>query len=234
MPDGSALSTLTSLTGSVISGGLTAAGFMLCMAASLLFGIVSAMIYKSDSRRSRNFIVTLALLPSIVQIIIMLVNGNIGVGVAVAGAFSLVRFRSVPGNSHDILAIFLAMALGFICGMGYLFFGFVFLLIFCAAGKILYALPFTAPQQNIRIMEITVPADTDYDGLLAAPFGRRLQSFELDSIKTTGEGRLFELTYRIQLKDNRALKSFIDELCALNGGLKISISKETEVKDTKL
>jgi hypothetical protein len=198
---------------------------MLCMAASLLFGFCAAWFYRASHRSSKNFTVTLALLPAIVQIIVMLVNGNIGAGVAVAGAFSLVRFRSIPGNSQDITAIFFAMALGFVTGMGYLFYGFLFLVVIGGVNFLLQASPL-GERRNARILRITIPENLDYEGLFEAVFKDYAAGAELEQVKTTNMGSLFELTYRVTLKTGEAPKAFIDALRALNGNLNISLSRE--------
>ncbi|GHU90727.1 DUF4956 domain-containing protein [Spirochaetia bacterium] len=214
------------LTGNVLAGNLSAARVMLCMAASILFGLGVAAVYMANRRYNRNFVITLALLPVTVQIIVMLVNGNIGAGVAVAGAFSLVRFRSIPGNSRDIGAIFFAMALGFVTGMGYLFYGLLFLIVVSAMNLLLPALKFGSGPQNTRILKITIPENLDYDGLFDAAFAEYAENTELDTVKTTNMGSLYELVYRVQLKGPVAPKAFIDALRTLNGNLNISLGRE--------
>ncbi|GHU15153.1 DUF4956 domain-containing protein [Spirochaetia bacterium] len=214
------------LTGSVLAGNLSAARVLLCMAASILFGLGVAAVYMTNRRYNRNFVITLALLPVTVQIIVMLVNGNIGAGVAVAGAFSLVRFRSIPGNSRDIGAIFFAMALGFVTGMGYLFYGLLFLIVVSAMNLLLPALKFGSGPQNTRILKITIPENLDYDGLFDAAFAEYAENAELDTVKTTNMGSLYELIYRVQLKGPAVPKRFIDALRTLNGNLNISLGRE--------
>lgn len=118
---------------SILSSGLTLPTFLICTAASLILGLLTALVCMYRQRCSRGFAVTLAILPAMVQMVILLVNGNIGAGVAVAGAFSLVRFRSVPGTAREIGAIFLAMAIGLATGMGYVALAAIFFVIVAAA-----------------------------------------------------------------------------------------------------
>lgn len=97
---------------------ISVSDFLLCIGCSLLIGLVLAACYTYRTRYTKSFVVTLALLPAVVCVVIMMVNGNVGAGVAVAGAFSLVRFRSVPGTAKEIGVLFLAMGAGLIAGMG--------------------------------------------------------------------------------------------------------------------
>jgi hypothetical protein len=214
------------LNESVLDGALSIGRVLLCLAASLAYGIGVAAIHMVTHKSNRNFIITLALLPATVMIIVMLVNGNIGAGVAVAGAFSLVRFRSIPGNARDIAAIFFAMALGFATGMGYLFYGLLFFLAVGGMSLLLPVLHFGSGRQNTRVLRVTIPDNLDYNGLFDVPFAEYAQSAELDRVKTINTGNFYELTYHIQLKSSGVPKDFIDALRALNGSLNISISRE--------
>jgi hypothetical protein len=216
-------------TGSILEGGLNPINVFVCMITSLVFGLGVAFIYKKSqahARHNKNFVITLALLPIIVQIIIMLVNGHIGAGVAATGAFSLLRFRSVPGNARDITAIFFAMALGFVSGMGYLFYGLVFMFITGCMILVLSKSEILGGEQNKRVLKITIPENIDYDGLFNAVFSEHTLTADLDNVRTTNLGSLYELTWRIQLKDAQVSRTFIDALRALNGNLNISISRE--------
>jgi hypothetical protein len=214
------------LTGSVLDNGFGIGPVLLCMAAAVVYGIGVAAVYMANRRYNKNFVITLALLPATVQIIVMIANGNIGAGIAVAGAFSLVRFRSIPGNSRDMGAIFFSMAIGFVTGMGYLFYGLLFLLVNGGMNLLLPALRFGSGPQNTRMLRITIPENLDYDGLFDSVFAEYAESAELDQVKTTNLGSLYELTYRIRLKGPATPKSFIDALRILNGNLNISISRE--------
>jgi hypothetical protein len=210
----------------VIGAQLTLGDVLLCTAASLLFGLCIACIHMLKGRYNKNFVVALALLPSMVQIVIMLVNGNIGAGIAVAGAFSLVRFRSIPGNAGDIGSIFFAMAIGFVTGMGYLFYGLVFLVLIGAAHCAFSFSRFGDGARDTRILRIVIPENLDYDGLFDDLFRTYADEVVLERVKTASMGSLYELTYSVRLKSPAVPKAFIDALRCRNGNLNISLSRE--------
>jgi uncharacterized membrane protein YhiD involved in acid resistance len=193
--------------------------------ASIVFGIAAAFLHTVKNSYNKNFVVTLALLPAIVQTVIMLVNGNIGAGVAVAGAFSLVRFRSIPGGAREIGSIFFAMAIGFVTGMGYLFYAAFFLAAVGAVNLFLSSGSFGAGGQDQRTLKITIPENLDYDGLFDDLFKQYAVSVELEKVKTTNLGSLYELSYLIRLKTKDVPKAFIDALRCRNGNLTISIGR---------
>lgn len=157
---------------SILGSSLTLSSFLICTAVSLVLGIATALVCMYRSPCTKSFAVTLALLPAVVQCVIMLVNGNLGAGVAVAGAFSLVRFRSAPGTAREIGVIFLAMALGLATGMGYVTLAVLFFVIMAAALLALTALHFGEKKQTQRLLKVTIPEDLDYDGLLDDLLGR--------------------------------------------------------------
>jgi len=213
---------LNAIAASVINGVLTLQGMILCIVFSLLFGFAIAGIYMFKNDYSRSLAMTLVLLPAIVQIVIMLVNGNIGAGVAVAGAFSLVRFRSIPGTAREIAALFFAMAIGFVTGLGFIFYAFVFLLLIGGASLLLARLSF-GDDGSIRFLKIKVPENLDYEGLFDDIFAEYARSVKLEKVSTADMGSLFELTYAIHLKSSS--KAFIDELRCRNGNLNITLSR---------
>lgn len=207
---------------------ITISHFLLCILVSLLIGIFYAFLYSFKAHCSQSFLVTLALLPAIVCVIIMMVNGNVGAGVAVAGAFSLVRFRSVPGTAREIGMIFLAMGTGLITGMGYLGFAVLFALILGTSLVLLSQIHFgfkSAPSLD-KVLRITIPEDLDYNEIFDDLLEKYTSSYEVLSVKTTNMGSLFKLTYNITLKDFSLEKEFIDALRCRNGNLEISISKQ--------
>ena len=213
------------LAGSILQSGLTPVLFLVCTLASLLLGLGTAFIYMRRSTYSKSFVVTLALLPAMVQLVIMLVNGNIGAGVAVAGAFSLVRFRSVPGSAKEIGCIFFAMAIGLAPGMGYRFFALLFFLVIGAALLLLNTTRFGENRRGDSILRIVIPESLDYEGLFDDLFETYTNSAELIRVKTTNMGSLYELTYQIRLKTPVARKAFLDELRCRNGNLTISCGR---------
>jgi uncharacterized membrane protein YhiD involved in acid resistance len=169
--------------------------------------------------------ITLAILPAVVQIVIALVNGNIGAGVAVAGAFSLVRFRSTPGSAHDIALIFLAMAIGLATGMGHLVLAALFFVIMAAVLLVLSATPLAKPAARKRMLRITIPETLDYDSVFDDIFAQYCDKVELVKVKTTNMGELFQLDYEIELKGSEVPKAFLDDLRCRNANLGISCSR---------
>lgn len=201
--------------------------FLICMGASLVIGLLLAFAYMFKTRYTKSFVVTLALLPAVVCVVIMMVNGNVGTGVAVAGAFSLVRFRSVPGTAKEIGIIFLAMGAGLIAGMGYLGFAFIFTAVLCASTMLYSMLNFGGKGSELcRTLHITIPEDLDYTGVFEEILSEYTSSCELIKVKTTNMGSLFKLKYNITFKKAGQEKEFIDKLRCRNGNLEISISSE--------
>ncbi len=200
-------------------------GFLLPVAASLLLGLIFAMAYMYRSRRSRSLIATMAVLPAVVCVIIMAVNGNIGAGVAVAGAFGLVRFRSAPGTAKEITAIFIAMTTGLLCGMGFLIYAAIFVLIMSLVLVLYSFIGFGEEDNSLRkSLRITVPENVDYTKEFEEIFDQYTTSRKLLSAKTSGMGSLFKLSYDITLKDPSVEKALVDELRVKNGNLEIAVT----------
>ena len=200
--------------------------FLACLGTALALGLVIALFYTYKNSATKSFLATLVLLPAIVSVVIMMVNGNIGAGVAVAGAFSLIRFRSVPGTAKEIASIFLAMAAGLVTGMGYLGYAAIFVLIISLAGVLLTKLKLGEAEKPAcdKTLRITIPEDLDYAGVFDDLFGEYTVKHSLVTVKTTNMGSLFKLTYNITLKDIKSEKEFIDKLRCRNGNLEISSS----------
>lgn len=206
--------------------------FLLCIACALAAGVLLTGAYLYRTRSSKSFAVTLALLPTIVCVIIMMVNGNIGTGVAVAGAFGLVRFRSAQGTAREICAIFIAMGAGLICGMGYLAYALLFSLLMCAALMLCTHFSFGIHRGLHRTMHLTIPEDLDYTGVFDDIFEEYTTKHELTQVKTTNMGSLFRLTYDMTLRRPNCEKEMIDKLRCRNGNLEISVSaQETTVAE---
>ncbi len=202
-------------------GSFTTTSFFLCTLVSLLLGLGTACLSGYKSKSSRSFALTLALLPALVQVVIMLVNGNIGAGVAVAGAFGLIRFRSAPGTAKEIGMIFLAMALGLACGMGYVLLAILFFAVIAVFTLLLTAAGFAAEREEERELKITIPESLDYDGLFDDLLNKYTSAWALERVKTSNMGTLYELEYRVALKNKTAPKAFLDELRCRNGNLNI-------------
>lgn len=223
---------LDSILGSVTQSSVTLTGVLLCTAVSLVLGLGVAAFYMFRNTYSKSFVVTLALLPAMVQIVIMLVNGNLGAGVAVMGAFGLVRFRSVPGSAREISGIFMAMAIGLATGMGYLFFAFLFLIIVGAASLLLTVSGFGTPRREEKELKITIPENLDYAGIFDDLFDQYTDKAELVRVRTTNMGSLFELQYHIRLKQGDTIsKEFLDQLRCRNGNLTITCGRVSSVRD---
>ena len=207
---------------------ITPAEFLTCLGVSLGIGLILAALYQYHTRYTRSFVVTLALLPAVVCVVIMMVNGNVGTGVAVAGTFSLVRFRSAPGTAREICAIFLAMAAGLIAGMGYLGYAVLCTLVLGGAELLFRMLSAKADggASLYKTLHITIPEDLDYSDVFDEPLREFTREYELTSVKTTNMGSLFRLTYNITLRDSRTEKSLIDRLRCRNGNLEIKVSKQ--------
>jgi hypothetical protein len=216
---------------SIITGTeITLSAFFICTAVSLVLGVAAAALsmFRAKGKYSQSYILTLAMLPALVQIVIMMVNGNIGAGVAVAGAFGLVRFRSAPGTAKEIGMVFLATAIGLATGMGYVVIAAVFFAIIAAFTLMLTATRFGAGAADERELKITIPEKLDYDGLFDDLFQKYTRSAELSRVKTTNMGTLYELSYKITLRDGVSTKQFLDELRERNGNLNIVCGKPVE------
>ena len=206
---------------SIITGTTTLPILLICTAASLVLGLAIAGTFMFKNHYSKGFASALIILPAVVQLIIMLVNGNVGAGVAIAGAFSLVRFRSAPGGARDICAIFLAMAVGIATGMGYIGIAVIFTVIIGGVTLLLAAVDFGNTKKEERELKITIPENLDYDGLFDDIFQKYTDKAELERVKTTNMGSLYELYFRVTLKDAGISKKFLDELRCRNGNLNI-------------
>ena len=197
--------------------------FLLCVGASLLIGLVLCAMTMWRTKSSGSFAVTLALLPAVVCVVIMMVNGNVGAGVAVAGAFSLVRVRSAPGSAREIGAIFIAMGAGLIAGMGYLGYAALFSLLLGGV-TMLYTALRLGEGSRYKTLHITIPEDLDYTGVFDPVLKEYAADYALKQVKTTNMGSLFKLTYDLTLRDPAKEKLLIDELRCRNGNLEISMS----------
>ncbi|MCR5640701.1 MAG: DUF4956 domain-containing protein [Lachnospiraceae bacterium] len=217
---------------SIINGGnITVENMLLATVCSLLCGFIIAGIYMIKRKHTQSFIVSLVILPSIVQIVIMLVNGNIGAGVAVAGAFSLVRYRSIAGKGQEIAGIFLAMAVGLANGMGYIWLALVFALVISIVQLVIYLTNFGGEQKESRNLRILIPENLDYEGKFEDIFHQYLQSFELMHVKTCNMGTMYKLEYDVVLDASKSTKEFMDKIRERNGNLEVALSRMRDVGD---
>ena len=207
----------------LISADIDILTYLLCLASAGACGVLSALAASFRTHASKSFLTSLILLPMIVCTVIAMVNGNVGTGIAVMGAFSLIRFRSVPGKARDIVVIFLAMTAGLACAGGYVAIALVFTLI-VSLGMIVITL---IPIGNERCMDlrITVPESLRYVNEFDEVFAQYVKSHRLVQAKTTNMGSLYKLHYRVEMKDAKQSQSFIDDLRCRNGNLEISLSE---------
>lgn len=192
---------------------------------ALVLGLVVAKVYQYKTVYSKSFVMSLALLPALIAVVIFLVNGSLGAGVAVMGAFSLIRFRSAPGGAKELVSIFLAMTIGIAIGMGYLVFAGAFTLIMSVALVLLETINFGQMKHSIRQLTIVIPESLDYESIFDDIFDKATNHLELASVKTSDMGSLFKLKYIIQLNGKMTEKELMDALRTRNGNLEIAISR---------
>lgn len=203
---------------------MTTSSISICLITSIILGLIIAFIHLKTTKYNKNFIITLSILPLIVSSIIMLVNGNLGTSVAVLGAFSLIKFRSIPGNSREITSIFIAMAIGLAIGMGCIVFAICLTIIISILLLILSNISF-GENKNERMLRILIPENLDYTTVFDEIFEKYLTKVDLDKVKTTNMGSIFELTYNVVLKNDDDEKKLIDDIRCLNGNLKILLAR---------
>lgn len=214
-------------TSVIATEGIAVSSFLTCLAGSLVLGALLAFVftYRSKTNYTKSFVGTLLILPAVVAIVIMMVSGSIGTGIAVAGTFSLVRFHSIPGTAREIGAIFLAMAVGLACGMGYLGFAAIFAVVMGIVTLIynLTSLGEHSADSLDKVLRITVPEDLEYGAAFGDVFSRYTTQANLIGVKTTNLGSLNRLTYSVRLKEAGTEKALIDDLRVRNGNLEINM-----------
>lgn len=215
---------------SIISPVMTLTAFLLCMLVAIALGVLTALVFMFSGRHSGSWAQSLALLPPIVTLVIMMVNGNIGAGLAVAGTFALVRFRSVPGSAKEIAGLFMTVAIGLACGMGYVAYAALFFVIMATLVLLLGRFRFGEAGKAHRQLKIVIPENLDYEEIFDDLFEKYTVSHDLIKVRTTNMGTLYELTYDIRLKDAQVSKAFIDELRCRNGNLNIICGRETDLE----
>jgi hypothetical protein len=217
---------------SIIISSVTIPVLLLCTAVSLILGCDIAAVFTVRNRYSKGFLLTLILLPAIVQAVILLVNGNLGAGVAVAGTFSLVRFRSMPGTAREICALFQTMMVGLATGMGYIGIAIIMTLVLSVVQLVFVLLPAGERTEHEKSLRVTIPENMDYSGVFDDLFDQYTTRHELVKVKTTGMGSLYELRYLVMLKDPAREKEFLDALRCRNGNLTISCGRVTKAAET--
>jgi len=195
----------------------------ICIIVSIILGVIIAFTHKCTSKYNKNFLVTTSVLPLLVASVILMVNGNLGAGIATAGAFSLVRFRSIPGSSKEILTVFFAMTVGLSLGMGYIGFASIITVLGCFIELILSKSKLF-DNTNEKVLKIVIPENLDYTNIFDNEFKKYTDSVLLEQVKTTNMGSLFELSYKVKLKKNINEKEFMDDIRIKNGNLKVMLS----------
>jgi hypothetical protein len=211
--------------------GMSWAVIFLCTLTSLAAGVCTALTYTFRHAANKNFVITLALLPVIVQSIIMLVNGRVGTGIAVMGAFSLVRFRSIPGTAKEITSIFLAVALGLATGTAHIWYALIFMVVINGMILLFSVTEFGETEAPIRNLKIVIPENKDYTGMFTDLFAEYTSSLRLERVRTVNLGSLYELQYTIILKDIKKEKEFIDKMRARNSNLEISCGRTITTRE---
>ena len=217
---------LNSLFSSVLADGMTATAYLICTATALVLGVIIAAANLPHNRTTKSFVMTLAILPAIVQVVIMLVNGNLGTGVAVMGAFSLVRFRSVPGTAWEIGSIFLAMSVGLACGMGYLGIAAITAIMLSLITLLYSSTRLGEGPKSRKELRVTIPESLDYTDVFEELLEKYTTQHELIRVKTTNLGSLYQLWYRIELRDEKRQKEMLDAIRCLNGNLDIQLGRQ--------
>jgi regulator of extracellular matrix RemA (YlzA/DUF370 family) len=214
------------------NGSFTGVQLLIVTLTALGCGFIIAVCYMAKNRCTKSFLTTLILLPAIVELVIILVNGNIGAGVAVAGAFSLVRFRSTPGRGQEITSIFLAMAVGLATGMGYIGVAIIFTVLISMLTLLINVSHFGNFDENQRMLKITVPEDLDYEGKFEDIFEKYLANYSFEEVKTTNMGSLYKLTIIVAPKAGISTKEFIDEIRTRNGNLDVTLGRRIDNQDS--
>lgn len=210
----------------IIEGTLTLEDYLICTAVAFLCGIIVTFAASYKSKLTKSFAMSLVMLAPIIETVILMVNGNIGTGIAVAGAFSLVRFRSVAGRAREITLIFLVMTAGLACAAGYVAIAILFSIILCVALIILARLPMRSERE--LELRITIPETLNFSEAFEDLFSQYTKRHELASVKTSNMGSLYKLLYKIELKDGGTSKEFIDQLRCRNGNLEITLADTSE------
>ena len=215
---------------SIYSSSVTAAQFFLMAGVAVLSGVLYAFLMARRVRSTRRFFIVVSLIPFVVGAVITFVNGNIGAGVAIGGAFSLIRFRSAQGSADEIAAILIAMGAGIAFGMGYLAYG---VLILLTLGLLYFLFSYlklfdSKRASEERLLKVTVPESLEYTDMFDDVFGQYLRSVERIGVKTTGMGSMFRLSFLIRMKDPKEEKALIDAIRTRNGNLEIALLPYSE------
>ena len=217
---------MSSIFNSILAESFSVGIYLICLLFAGICGAVTALVFSRESSSSRSFLLSLVILPIIVATVIVMVNGNIGTGIAVAGAFSLVRFRSAAGRARDISAIFLVMTAGLACAAGYVAIALLFTLI--SSAVILLLSNVKLRSDRLAELHITVPESVHFADAFDDLFREYTKSWKLLKAKTSNMGSLYKLNYQIEMKNPAAAQSFLDALRCRNGNLEIALLNASE------
>lgn len=218
---------------STTSASISVENCIICIAVSIILGIIISATHKLTTKTTPNFLLTLTLLPLLVQVVILLINGNLGTSLAVAGAFSLIRFRSMQGNSKELISIFWAMAIGLALGMGYIILAVVITIIVAILMVIIRKILANTQNSSTRKLKIVIPENLDYSEVFDDLMKKYTDKSELKKAKTTNMGSTYELSYMVNLKKNIKEKDFIDEIRVRNGNMLVMLERE-ELSEVEL
>ena len=207
------------------TGAIGSLNVLICLGVAILLGILISFVYMRTTTYSKNFAITIAVLPAMVQVVILLVNGNLGASVAVLGAFGLIRFRSVPGTAKEISTVFLAMAVGLATGTGYVVYGVIVTIVICLVIVLLTVSKFGERKENEKELKVTIPENLDYTGIFDDLFACYTSKVTLERVRTTNMGSMYELNYHIVLRDLTMEKELMDAIRCRNGNLTVSCGR---------
>ncbi len=208
--------------------------FLFCTLAAIVFGAILAFTYSlRNTQTSRNFVMTVAVLPTVVEVVVLLVN-SLTTGLAIAGLFSIIRFRSINGNSREITNVLMSTVIGVTVGMGYIAYGLMFTVLIVIFNLLMSFTKIGMTEgATLKALRITVPESLDYEGIFDEILASYTTFNEVERIKTTNMGSMFQITYKIRLKKGVSEKKMIDEIRVLNGNLDI-ISTRYEMNEREM
>lgn len=222
---------LSSIFESTTTSSIELSELLISLMISIILGFIIAITHKYTSKYSRNFLITITLLPILVEAVMIMVNGNLGTSIAIMGAFGLVRFRSIPGTSREILIVFFAMAVGLATGMGQIVFAIILTMIGCMMLVLLNKTTIFDKEPGEKTLRILIPENLDYTDVFDDIFKEYTKKVSLEKTKTTNMGSMFELTYKVIVNNEQKEKEFIDKLRTRNSNLKISLSRDVDDVD---
>lgn len=206
---------------------------LLCVGVAIILGIVISWTHKATTKTTPNFLLTLGILPMLVEVIILLASGQVEVSLAVAGAFSLVRFRSMPGNSKEIVSVFWAMAIGSALGLGYIWLSVIVTIIVAILMFVYTSILNKSTDNSQRRLKVVIPENLDYDDVFKELLKKYTKEYELRKAKTTNMGSTYELTYFVSLKNGVKEKQFMDDIRVRNGNMTVLLERP-EISEVEL